>query len=65
MVRATGVGSHPGDDQSAYDEAVRAWLGLREQETIVGFVHIGTPKVEAPERERPDPRALLTVWNPA
>ena len=50
---------------AAYDEAVRGWFGLREQETIVGFVHIGTPKVEAPERERPDPRALLTVWNPA
>ncbi len=27
MVRATGVGSHPGDDQHAYDEAVRLVLG--------------------------------------
>ena len=27
MARATGVGSHPGDDQHAYDEAVRLVLG--------------------------------------
>ena len=32
---------------------------------ITGFIHIGTPKLEAPERERPDPRALLTDWIPA
>ena len=27
MTRASGVGSHPGDDQRAYDEAVRLVLG--------------------------------------
>lgn len=49
----------------AYDPAVRALLGLGEQERVVGFVHVGTPKAEAPERERPDPRALLRDWTPA
>ena len=39
----------------AYDAEVARWLGLREHEHIVGFLHIGTPKLEAPERERPDP----------
>ena len=63
--QAMGFGASWVTGWAAYDEAVRGWFGLREQETIVGFVHIGTPKVEAPERERPDPRALFTVWNPA
>jgi nitroreductase len=49
----------------AYDPAVRGLLGLGEQERIVGFVHVGTPKMEAPERERPDARALLSDWTPA
>ena len=37
-------------------------LGLGTGERIVGFVHIGTPSLQAPERDRPDPRALLTDW---
>ena len=49
----------------AYDAAVMHLLGLREDERIAGFIHIGTPKVEVPERERPDARALLQDWSPA
>lgn len=49
----------------AYDPAIVSLLGLGAHERIVGFVHIGTPKLEAPERERPDPRALLSDWPPA
>ena len=48
----------------AYDPDVAQWLGLGEHERVVGFVHIGTPKLEAPERERPDPRELLQEWTP-
>ena len=48
----------------AYDPAVLRLLGLDEHERIAGFLHIGTPKIEAPERERPDPRALLQDWTP-
>ncbi len=48
----------------AYDAKVAAHLGLAEHEQVVGFIHIGTPLVEAPERERPDPRALLQDWTP-
>ncbi len=29
-----------------------------------GFIHIGTARQDAPERERPDPRDLLTDWRP-
>lgn len=49
----------------AYDTEVAGWLGLAEHERVVGFIHIGTPKLDAPERERPDPRDLLTEWTPA
>jgi len=46
----------------AFDPAVHAHLGLAEGEQIAGFIHIGTPKTEVPERERPDPAALLQDW---
>jgi len=48
----------------AYDPAVHAMLGLDDQERIAGFIHIGTPKMLAPERERPDVRDLLSDWSP-
>jgi len=44
----------------AYDPEVHALLGLSAHERVAGFIHIGTPTAEAPERDRPDPRALLS-----
>jgi nitroreductase len=49
----------------AYDDEVRKWLALGEFERVVGFIHIGTPKLDVPERDRPDPRDLLSTWMPA
>ncbi|WP_425463002.1 nitroreductase family protein [Luteimonas granuli] len=49
----------------AYDSAILALLGLGADERIVGFVHIGTPRIEAPERDRPDPAGLLREWTPS
>ena len=48
----------------AYDPAISAHLGLAADERIVGFIHIGTPKLLPPERERPDHTALLDEWQP-
>ncbi|MBB4130718.1 MULTISPECIES: nitroreductase [unclassified Xanthomonas] len=48
----------------AYDPAVTGYLGLEPNERIAGFIHIGTPRIQVPERERPDPRALLRDWTP-
>ncbi|MEA9555853.1 nitroreductase [Xanthomonas nasturtii] len=48
----------------AYDPAVSGYLGLGENERIAGFIHIGTPRMQVPERERPDPRVLLRDWTP-
>jgi nitroreductase len=49
---------------AAYDEAIGQSLGLGENEKVVGFIHIGTPKLDVPERERPDVAALLSDWRP-
>ncbi|PNS07534.1 nitroreductase family protein [Solilutibacter silvestris] len=49
---------------AAYDPVIRAHLGVGDDEAIVGFIHIGTPLMEAPERERPDPTALISDWTP-
>ena len=63
--QACGFGAQWLTGWPAYDEAIRQLLGVGAHERIAGFIHIGTPKLEAPERERPDPGALLTDWIPA
>ncbi|HEV8695632.1 MAG TPA: nitroreductase [Lysobacter sp.] len=62
--QAAGFGAQWLTGWPAYDAEVMRWLGLGEHEHIVGFIHIGTSKLEAPERERPDPRTLLNEWTP-
>ena len=42
----------------------REGLGLKEGESVVGLIHIGTETVAAPERPRPDVDAL-TEWREA
>ena len=60
--QALGFGAQWLTAWMAFDPAVHAHLGLAEHEQIVGFIHIGTPKAAVPERERPDPAALLQDW---
>ena len=48
----------------AEDRPLAEHLGLSAEERIVGFVHIGTPKLDVPERERPALADLLTEWTP-
>lgn len=62
--QAAGFGAQWLTGWPAYDEEVARWLGLAAHERIAGFIHIGTPKLDAPERERPDPRELLSEWTP-
>lgn len=63
--QAEGFGAQWLTGWPAYDEKILRLLGLGDDERIAGFIHVGTPKLEAPERERPDPRALLTDWRPS
>lgn len=62
--QAAGFGATWLTGWPAYDAEVARWLGLQRDERIVGFVHIGTPRLEVPERDRPDPRELLREWTP-
>ena len=62
--QALGFGAQWLTGWGAYDPAVRARLGLAENETVLGFIHIGTATEAVPERQRPDPRTLLTDWTP-
>lgn len=57
--QAMGYGAQWLTAWMAYDRDVGALFGLGENERIVGFVHVGTPTAEAPERERPDARGLV------
>lgn len=62
--QAYGFGAQWLTGWMAYDAAVAARLGLAENERIAGFIHIGTPRMQVPERERPDPQQLLSDWTP-
>jgi nitroreductase len=62
--QALGFGAQWLTGWAAYDESIGQILGLRENEKVVGFIHIGTPKLEVPERERPEVAALLSDWQP-
>ena len=62
--QALGFGAQWLTGWAAYDPVVTARLGLVEHETVLGFIHIGTPAEEVPERQRPDAATLLGDWTP-
>lgn len=63
--QALGFGAQWLTGWAAYDRAVLSALGLSDDEAMTGFIHIGTPQLDPPERERPDPITLLQDWRPA
>lgn len=64
--QALGFGAQWLTGWIAYDRAfLEGTLGLAADEQLVGTIAIGTPLVEAPERERPDPATLLSDWTGA
>ncbi len=60
--QAAGFGAQWLTGWAAYDEVILRLLGIDTDEKIIGFIHIGTPRMEVPERDRPDPQALLSDW---
>lgn len=46
----------------AFDEKVRAELGLAPNERIAGFIYIGTAQETPEERDRPDLDSITTYW---
>jgi nitroreductase len=57
--QALGFGAQWLTGWPAYDPEVGRWLGLDDNERVLGFIHIGTATEAVPERERPDPAGLL------
>jgi nitroreductase len=57
---ALGFGAQWLTGWAAYDAVVAGALGLAEGERVLGFVHVGSVAEPVPDRERPDPAALLT-----
>lgn len=62
--QALGFGAQWLTGWAAYDARVHDLLGLAGHEKIVGFVHVGTAALEAPERDRPDIGTLVSTWSP-
>ncbi|PJK15237.1 nitroreductase [Lysobacteraceae bacterium NML07-0707] len=62
--QALGFGAQWLTGWAATDSEICARLGLTSDEALVGFIHIGTAKLQAPERERPDAAQLLCDWQP-
>jgi len=60
--QALGFGAQWLTGWAAYDREVAALLGLAASEHVIAFVHIGTPKEEAPERTRPALEDVLSTW---
>jgi nitroreductase len=62
---ALGYGSMWRTGDSAYDDDVKAALGLSPADAIVAFLYIGTPAAGAPPAPRQaDPAPYTTVWTP-
>lgn len=60
--KALGFGSIWLTGANAYDDYVRAELGIADNERIVGFVYLGTPELDIPPRELPAVDDFLSTW---
>lgn len=59
---ALGFGAQWLTGWAAYDPEVADILGLADNECVIGFVHIGTPQTDIPDRDRPALDDLLREW---
>lgn len=62
--QALGYGAQWLTGWAAYDRDVAKLLGMKKNEHVIGFLHIGTPSMDAPERERPAYDEIVSVWTP-
>ncbi|SRR5579885_529048 len=47
---------------SCYDRDAAKLLGLADNERTIAYIHVGTPREAAPERERPLLRDIISEW---
>ena len=59
---ALGYGAQWLTGWAAYDREAASILGLAENEHVIGFVHIGTPQIDVPDRDRPTLADVLSTW---
>lgn len=63
--QAEGFGAQWLTGWPAYDRVfLETILGLGADEQLAGTIAIGTSHIDMPERDRPDPNALLSDWHP-
>lgn len=63
-VHALGYGVQWVTEWYAYDEDVKAAMGLDSRDHIVGFFHIGSCSEIQQDRARPDLSEIVTHWTP-
>lgn len=61
---ALGFGAQWLTGWAAYDADVAALLHLETHEQVIGFIHLGTPQIAVPDRDRPALPDLLSTWAP-
>src|SRR6201991_1616969 len=62
--QALGYGAQWLTGWAAYDRDVAKLLGMKKSEHVIGFIHVGTPSMDAPERERPAYDDIVDTWEP-
>ena len=61
---ALGFGAQWITGWAAYDRDAAQIFGLAENEQVIGFVHIGTARIDIPDRLRPQLSDVLSTWTP-
>ncbi len=62
--QALGFGADWRTGWATRDREAAQILGLADNEQIVGFMHVGTPRRELPERRRVAAEGFVTRWTP-
>jgi len=61
---ALGYGAQWLTGWAAYDREAAGILDLADNEHVVAFVHLGTPQIEVPDRDRPALADVISTWTP-
>ena len=60
---ALGYGAQWLTGWAAYDRDAATLLHLAENEQVIGFIHLGTPQIEIPDRDRPALADVVSDWS--
>lgn len=60
--QALGFGAQWLTGWAAHDREAATLLGLDENEHVTGFIHVGTPRREISERQRPSLDTVVSAW---